>query len=54
MSADEREPGEAFCRTCPDNEACYMGYPCDLVKRIATTPAPSGEAAEPTTTDRGE
>ena len=34
MTADEREPGEAFCSTCPDHEACMTGYPCDLVKRI--------------------
>lgn len=31
---DMREPGESFCSDCPDHEACSMGYPCSLVKRI--------------------
>lgn len=32
---DERQPGEAYCATCPDHEACQSGYPCSLVKRLA-------------------
>lgn len=32
---DEREPGEAFCASCPDHEACATGLPCSLVKRVA-------------------
>jgi hypothetical protein len=34
MSADERQPGEAWCRDCPDHEACATGWRCDDVKRI--------------------
>ena len=33
---DLREPGEAYCRDCPDPEACFTGYPCGLVKRTAS------------------
>lgn len=33
---DERRPGEAFCASCPDHEACMSGYPCSLVKRVAS------------------
>lgn len=41
--SDEREPGpdmrlsgESYCADCPDHEACFTGYPCDMVRRVAT------------------
>lgn len=37
MAHDERAPGQAWCQTCPDHEACMSGWPCDRVKALATT-----------------
>lgn len=34
-AADMRLPGESYCADCPDHEACYMGYPCDMVLAVA-------------------
>lgn len=50
MSADERVPGEAFCRDCPDHEACMTGWRCDDVKRVnaaAPSPLPSTDRSVP-------
>lgn len=40
---DMRLPGEAFCADCPDHEACWTAYPCDVVRRVATHFSPAKE-----------
>lgn len=34
----------ALCSDCPDHEACMTGYPCEVVRRHATTPPPKPPA----------
>jgi hypothetical protein len=32
---NQRTPASRpFCKNCPDHEACLLGAPCDLVKKV--------------------
>jgi hypothetical protein len=46
MAADDREPGEAYCKACPDHEACFTGMPCGRVKAAAKLRADFKEAEQ--------